>query len=148
MSKLLWRILLILTGGLALWRGGDAALAYWDYSRYQVETPVKITAFEIIPKKSQFALKGIYTYNYGGKSFQGSSMLAKPYYLNRASAEMEAQKIQGMEWTVWVDAKKPSASALQKIFPLKSIIYAICLLGIFLYFVYLRFHLLLLSKSM
>lgn len=148
MSKLIWRILLFITGGLALWWCFVASLSYWDYVRYGVETPAIISHFDINAKGSKFALRGYYTYVYDGKNFNGTSYLPKPYYLNRASAEREVEKMKGMHWNIWVDAKEPTASALKKLFPIKDIFYALCLIGVFLYFTYLRFHLTFLSRSM
>ncbi len=63
-------------------------------------------------------------------------------------AESAEKNLKGMDWQVYVDPKNPGYSGLESHFPLREIFYGICLLGVFLYFVYLRVHLELLSKEM
>ncbi|NGX38342.1 MAG: hypothetical protein K1000chlam2_01515 [Chlamydiae bacterium] len=143
----MWTILLFITGCLALWRCSVAGWDLWQYERLGPEVPASVTSWEMLPKGSQYALRATYSYEYGGKSWTGKTQLRKPYYLNRASAEGEIQKMSGMPWVVWVDADHPKCSSLEKHFPLRELFYAVCLLGIFLYFVYLKIHLELLSRA-
>ncbi len=148
MSKPLWNLLLILTGCLALWRGALAGWDLWQYGRLQMEVPAKVVSFSIIPKGSKYALEGAYTYVYQGHEFKRKTLLSGPYHLNKASAEIEIKKMEGMPWSAWVDARKPAFSSLENNFPYRKIFYGVCLIGIFLYFVYLRLHLQLLFRSM
>lgn len=134
MSKALWNFLLILTGGLALWRGAMAGWDLWQYGRLEMDVPVREASFVVVPKGSKYGLEGSYSYVYQGQEFAGKAFLSGPYYLNRSSAEMEIRRMDGMSWVVWIDAKKPTVSSLERNFPYREIFYAICLFGIFLYF--------------
>lgn len=148
MSKPLWKILFLVIGALALWRVISASQGLWEYYRLGPEVAAKVTHWELIPKGSKYALEATFSYDYRGKSYSTRTVFAKPYYLNRGSAEQQIQKMSGMSWTGWVDADHPEYASLEKNFPLKETVYALCLLGILLYFVYIKFHLELLNKSM
>lgn len=147
MSKPLWTLLLFFTGCLALWRGSVAGYDLWQYARLGPEVPAVKVEFEVVPIGSRYVVEGQYLYVYAGKQWAGKTRLSGPAHLNRGSTEIEIQRMEGMDFTVWVDASKPAVSSLEKVFPLKKTFYAICLLGVFLYFLYLRLHLSLLSKS-
>lgn len=146
MSKVIWNFLLILIGGLSLWRGIAAAKELWNYNCLKIEVPASQVFFEIIPYRGKYALEGSYAYEYGKKSFQGNIVLSPPHHLNRNSAEQEIKRMEGMQWNVWVDPIKPSNSSLEKNFPYRNVFYAVCLLGLFLYFVSLRFYLQLFAR--
>ncbi len=148
MSKPLWSVILILTGMVALWRTGIGAWNLIEYNRFGPEVQAEATRYEIISKGSKYALKAYYTYSYGDKTYASSKVLSKPYYLNKAAAEGEIKKMLGMPWAAWVDPKAPGVSTLELAFPLRDCFYAICSLGVFLYFLYLKIHLELLSRSM
>ena len=148
MSKPLWTFLLIVTGALALWRGTAGGLAYLDYQRLSTMVPGQVRNIEVVPKGSKYALLVAYSYGFQGKAYTKKTLLKKPYYLNRSSAESAEKNLKGMSWQVYVDPKNPGYSALESHFPLREIFYGICLLGVFLYFVYLRVHLELLAKEM
>jgi len=147
MSKPLWRILLLITGALALWRGTTAGIALWDYLRLGPQVPLQRVEFQVIPKGSKYRIGACYVYLYQNKEFAGK-MLFSRVYLNERSAELGIEELSARTKAVWIDADAPKVSSLQKKFPLRSVFYAACLLGVFLYFCYLKIHLELLSKSM
>ena len=147
MSKPLWNILLILIGALALWRASVTSWDLWQYNRLGPEVQATVTALELVPKGSKYALRAQYSYSYGGTTYTQTMLLSKPYYFNKSSAEAEIQKMTGMPWIAWVDAKNPSFSSLEMKFPLRNTFYAACLIGILLYFIYLRIHVELLARS-
>lgn len=148
MSKPLWTILLILTGALALWQAGTSAFALYSYGRLGSQAQVKITDWKSIPRGSKYAIQADYVYAYGGKKFTGSTQFGKPFHLNLNAAEERIKKISTTEWTAWIDPDQPAFSSLERHFPLRKTFYALCILGVFLYFVYLKFHLELLERSM
>ncbi|MBS0628666.1 MAG: DUF3592 domain-containing protein [Verrucomicrobia bacterium] len=147
MSTLLWKILFVVVGSLALWRSATASLGLWEYYRLGPEVSAEIIQWELLPKGSKYAIEATFAYDYRGKNYTTRTVLGKPYHLNRGSAEHYIQKMSGMKWTAWVDADRPHYAALEKNFPLKQTVYAICLVGILLYFIYIRFHLELLARS-
>ncbi len=148
MSKPLWRILLFSLAALALWRSVDAGLCLWKYNRLGREVSAEVEGWEAVPKGAKYALEASYSYTCRGKDFIGTTLFSKPYYLNKGAAERAIQRMSGMEWVAWVDSNKPGYSSLERSYPLKKLVYASCVLGIFLYFLYMKFHLELLSRSM
>ena len=148
MSKPYWIILLALTGGLALWVGGSATFSLWRYNQISSEVPAQIAKTEVIPVKSKYALRVTYSYSFGGKKYHRAQILPKPYYLNRNSADRARLARSGMISSAWIDAKSPQISSLERELPLRLLVYGIAVLGVFLYFLYLRVHLELLQRSM
>lgn len=148
MSKPLWTILFIGLALATLWRAVPTVIKLWHYTRLEGEIPAYNVSFEVIPKKAKYALEGSYNYEYSGKAYQAKTLLAPPYHLNRPSAKEEIEKMQGLEWTAWVDPAHPEVSSLEKKFPWRDSFYTVCLLGLLIYFLYLRIHLQLLSRSM
>lgn len=147
MSKGLWNILLIVISIFTLWKVGPTALDLWRYYQLEIEVPADKVDLEVQQKGGRYRLIGHYRFSYGGRQIKGQTVLGGPKHLNLQSAERNKQSLNGMDWRVWVDPKHPSCSSLEKHFPYKNIFYSICLLGITLYFVYLRIHLQLLLKS-
>lgn len=140
MSKLLWIILLILTGAMVLWWGGSAASSLWKYGRLATEAPASATHYEVVPKGSKYALEVRYTYVYQGHTYSGKTLFAKPYYLNHQAATDAKKSLEGMQWTAWVNPHHPEISSIQKIFPFKTTVYAVIVLGIFIYFCFLYWY--------
>lgn len=148
MSKGVWKIFFLVLGALALWRAGTASYALWEYSRLGPEVEAQVFHWELLPKRSKYAIEASFNYEYRGKNYTARTVFGKPYHLNKESAERYIQKMSGMKWSAWVDANQPQHAALEKNFPLKQTVYAACLIGILLYFVYIRFHLELLERRM
>lgn len=146
MSRYLWKILFVVVGALALWRVATASLALWEYNRFGPEVSAQVVHWDLLPKGSKYAIDATFSYEYRGTSYTTRTVLAKPYHLNRGSAERYIQKMSGMKWSAWVDAEKPQHATLEKHFPLKESVYAVCLIVILLYFVYIRFHVELLER--
>jgi len=137
MSKGVWIFLLGLTGVLALWRGSMGGWDFWQYSRLNMDVPVKEISYEVVPKGAKYALVGNCSYVYKGKDFSGRSMLSGPKHLNRASAQLEIKRMEGMDRVVWINAQKPSISSLECDFPFREVLYGFCTIGVFVYFLYL-----------
>ena len=148
MSKPLWIALIVVTGALALWRGTTGGYALWNYMRLSTAVPAHVAQFEVVPKRSKYALGTSYSYGFQGMTYTKKAVLKGPYHLNQKSAERAASQMQGMQWLAYVDPKNPQISALENPFPFREVLYGACLVGIFLYFVYLRFQLELLSRSL
>ena len=140
MSKPLWIALLILSGAGALWWGTSTGIALWHYWQIPTEIPAQATHYEVVPRGSKYALEVSYTYVYQGRTFSGKTLLAKPYHLNRTAAMDAKESMEGMEWTAWVNPQHPEISSIQKNFPFKKTLYAVIVLGIFLYFSFLFWY--------
>lgn len=136
-SFLLW-IAGFLTAGFLI----STSLDIWTYSCLQEKAPAQVYKWKIREKSSsQFALKASYAFDYQGKTYLGKTRFAKPYHLNRLSAERQVNILKQKNWTVWVQPGHPEHSTLERLFPLKKCIYSLMVLGIYLYFAYLRLSL-------
>lgn len=138
MSKPLWIILFILSGLLALWKSVGAGIELFGYMRLSTEVPAQVTEWEIVPKGSKYGLRGHFSYVIRNEQYVAESVLPQPYFLNRGAALKELEALEGMQWSAWVDPRRPDIAELQKIFPFKQVAYAAILLGIFLYFTLLK----------
>ena len=117
----------------------SAATSFAAYSRLKAQTPAQITAWRVVPKgSSAFAIEATYTFEIEGKTFQGKTFFAKPYHLNLSSAERQIKLFSERNWSVWYSPKNPKVSALERVFPMKKIVYAIVVLGVCGYFGALR----------
>lgn len=141
-------VLFIVLTILTLWKGIPTGIQLWQYSRLEGEVPVQNISFEAIPKKGKYALEGTYAFDFQGKTYQGKTLLAPPYHLNHPSAKQEIERMRGLKWMAWINPTHPSVSSLEKNFPLRGAFYTGCLLCLMIYFLYLRIHLQLLSRSM
>jgi hypothetical protein len=117
----------------------SAALDLWGYLRLEKKSIATVDKWRIIEKSSsQFALRASYTFNVQGKTYQGKTILSKPYHLNRISAEKQVKIYTAQQWPVWYQPSHPKNSSIEHIFPFKKCFYSFMLLGIFFYFIYLR----------
>jgi hypothetical protein len=108
------------------------------YFSLKEEAKAHIKQWEIEEIKNRFALKADYTFDSQGKSWQGSSTLLPPHYLNEMAA-LEALKGRAKEsWTVWHNPKNPQVSALEKSFPTGLLIRSLICYGVLVYFVLLK----------
>lgn len=148
MSKPLWALLLFCTAALALWRGAVGGLAFWNYQRLGTCVPGHVEKIEVRSKGSKYALEASYSYKFREKTYEKKMVLPKPFHLNRVSAEKAATRLAGMQWQVYLDSSAPHLSSLDPQFPLKAVLYGLCSVGVFLYFLYLSIHLELLSKAL
>jgi len=140
MSKALWTILLIVSGALALWRGTEGVIDLYGYLRLGEEVEAEVTHWEMVPKGSKTALEATYSYEYQGKTYEGKTLLSKPYYLNKKAANEAIESGKGMAWIASIDATKPQVSSIDNRFPFTSVFYGVCLVGIFLYFLFLKLY--------
>lgn len=102
-----------------------------------MDVPANQVVYEVIPKGSKYTLVGNYSYAYKGQEFSGRAVLSGPKHLNRVSAELEIKRMEGMDRTVWLNTRNPSISSLESDFPFREVLYGLCTIGVFVYFLYL-----------
>ncbi len=83
-------------------------------------------------------LKLIFPFENQGYTYQGKTTFSKPYHLNRLSAEKQIKIYTTRQWPVWYQESHPEQSTIERTFPFKKCLYSLMVLGVFLYFVYLR----------
>lgn len=137
MSKPLSILILVIAGALTLWRSSQALIGLWDYLRLDAQATAQIKSWQSQQISStQFAPSASYSYEWEGEERNGSSHLPPPYYPNRFAAEEVSAHEKLGNRLIWIDSSHPSYTALERRFPVKSSIYAVCSLAIFLYFLY------------
>ncbi len=134
-SSLLLSVAGLITAGFLV----SASLDLWAHMRLEKKTIAKVDKWKIIEKgASKFALKAHYTFEVQGKTHHGKTIFSKPYHLNRISAEKQIKIYTARQWPVWYQHSHPQHSSIEHLFPVKKCLYGLMVLGVFLYFVYLR----------
>lgn len=130
-----WRVLVILAAGVALWFCVIAGYQLYHYLRLGSCAEAKVVAWNVKElDSSRFAIESIFEFQVDGVPYQGKSLLTSPIYLNPFAAD-EAIKLRDKEALfVWYQASNPLISSLSKEFPLKSFLHALLTLGVLLYF--------------
>ena len=139
MSKFIWTIFLVIIGGISLWYLSSALILFWKYERLDKVVAAEVDEWKIEPVGSQYAIEAHYHFEFEGKRYLGETRFTRPYFLNLQTAEEQVNRNKAIAWKVWVDSNKPAFSYLEKIFPFKKVIYAFVCLGLFFYFLYLRY---------
>lgn len=133
------RVLLLLVIGAAfLWFGGKAIFELWGYSYLQKYTPATVLEWKTEERGARSFITLRYSFELGGRVYEGETCFKEPAFLNTLSAESEMKKWESYSWAAWYDPNKPERSSLQKLFPYKSCIYALIVLGVFGYFLFLN----------
>lgn len=135
MSKI-GKLILILSGAISLWFSGKALHGAWFYSRLSMVVPAQIHRWEV-RKEGRHRLWASYVYEVQGKLYTGETLFKDPAHLNALAAESDLKKWKEESWAAWVDPKVPSRSSLQRLFPWKSLIYALMSWGVSGYFLVL-----------
>jgi hypothetical protein len=119
---------------LFLCLGSIAMREYYLYLRLSVRLEASIDHWKVIKKSSSsYPIQGSYHFEFRGKTYQGASSLKPPYPLNRPSAQKMIANLEHSR-KIWIDPYNPTISSLEKVLPIKKIVYALITLGITLYF--------------
>ncbi len=133
-SLLVWLAGLITAGFLI-----SASLDLWGYFRLEKKSIAKVEKWKVVEKgSSKFAIKAYFSFENQGRVYQGQTTFSKPYHLNRLSAEKQIKIYTAQQWPVWYQTKHPEHCSIDRVFPFKKCLYSLMVLGVFLYFVYLR----------
>ena len=129
---------LFISGAIAAYFCTVALLQLWTYHALNSQAPATILAWQTLPRSSAFAIEASYTFEAQGRTLTGQTIFSKPYHLNTFSAQQQIKKFTERQWVVWYEAKSPAHSSLERVFPLKKVVYAVMALGVFVYFVAVR----------
>ncbi len=130
-------LLLVIAGAAFLWFGGKAIFELWGYSCLQKHTSATILEWKIEEKGGKSFITLHYSFELGERKYEGETRFKEPIFLNTLSAESEMKRWQSYTWAAWYDRDRPDRSSLQKLFPYKSSVYALIVLGVFGYFLLL-----------
>jgi hypothetical protein len=129
-----WGILLLIIVLCALWFIVKAGMGIYRYTQLTMQVPVVIERWEIKEIKSdQFEVRAYYSFKYQGREYQGSGRIGDLYPNPWAASHAKEQFYRG-SWRAWFNPKHPDHSLLEKKFPLKRMLSAVILVGLFIYF--------------
>lgn len=135
-------LLTLLSGGIALYFLVIALFHLGGYFSLEARAPATVQQWSVIKKSSSaFAIEAVYTFEAQGKTVTGQTIFSKPHHLNHPSAERHIEIFSTRPWSVWYSPQDPMHSSLEKTFPTKKLVYALMALGVFGYFLYVRFSL-------
>jgi Protein of unknown function (DUF3592) len=138
LSKRFWTIFLTVLGLVALWYGSVMLYRVFEWNRLRAQPVLTKVLWTVQEQSSErFVLKADYSFEVDGKVYSGTHLFKDSPYRNAWGAEHALIAYQNQSWHAWFDPSNPTHSSLEKRFPLKDCVYAITLLGIFLYFLFL-----------
>lgn len=131
--------LLVVTALVSVFFLGKASIGIWGFFSLDGKSKALIEGFKIEEKDSSaYALLVSYHFFVGKERVEGQVELVKPYFLNRESAEKAIKKLSSQEWEVFFSTGKVQKNSLQRVFPFLPCIHAFLVLGILVYFIFLR----------
>ena len=132
-------ILLIVSGGIAIWFFGAAATKVWKFTRYDAHVPATVLKWEIRDLPSaRFAVVAEYHFETHQAPYEGQTVFEYPQFLNRYAAENYLKQLRVKDWKAWYRKANPSLSSLEKEFPQKECLQALLTVGVFAYFYFAR----------
>ena len=134
------RALLIFAAAPFLWFGGKGLASWLGYARLTEYAPASVQSWEVKEKGSKYLLVARYTFEVQGKTYEGTCQFREPIFLNRLSAEQERDAWGNRPWFVWYSPSSPQFSSLQKLFPYKSLSYALVSFCVLMFFIYRLFR--------
>lgn len=135
----LWLVLLIISGGIALWFSGVVSVELWKFLRLNAHTQATISNWDVRDlSSSRFAIEANYRYEINGVVYSGKTIFEKPQFLNRFAAENHVKQLEAKRWHTWYRESNPTLSSLEREFPQKKCLQALLTLGVFVYFYFVR----------
>ena len=134
MRRIIWIVFLLIIALLALWFIVKTGRSVFSYFQLTAQLPVTVEKWTIKEIKSdRFAVMAHYSFEYQGKNYQGSGQVGG-LYPNPWAATRAEQQFSSTQQHVWFSPKHPDHSVLEKKFPLKKVLSAAMLIGLFIYF--------------
>lgn len=140
-SNKIWLIFLAAATLAAGWFSWSAIAKVTRYYSLQQKAEISDAAWRIAKRDEEnYRVEADFSFEYGGNTYRGSELFEKPLYPNPWAAEYAMKKLESETKEAWFNPRNPRFSSLERKFPLKTVIYAITLLGLWLYFVWLGFY--------
>ncbi len=135
----LWAAMLMISGGIALWFSGIAAVDLWKYARLNELTSAEVLSWNVIAlSSSRFAVEVDYQYQVNETLYDGKTLFKSPQFLNRFAAENYVKMLESKRWNTWYRESCPTISSLERGFPQKQCLQALLTVGVFAYFYFAR----------
>ena len=134
-----WAVLVVLTALVSVWFFGVATHKLWRYFSLNAQTKAEVYEWVVVEESSsKFVVASAYRFQVKERGYKGKTYFADPYYLNAESAENSIKRMGKKEWDVWYNSKDPTDNSLQKMVPFKVCIQFILVLGVGIYFFFLK----------
>ena len=135
----LWVILLILSGGVAVWFSGVAIGSLLIFFQYSQTQSAHITSFAVTPQPfSRFAITAAYHYTVGGVEYTQEDVLSSCQFLSHFAAEHYIPFLYQKKWVAFYKKGHPQASCLENPFPSKDCVHALITIAVFVYFYFAK----------
>ena len=128
------KIALIILALPTFWFVGKGGYELFCFMKRDQVTEAQVNHWEIKEINALFVPVAISVYEVNGVSYQTTTSLKTLSALNRPAAEEDLANYRTQKWQVWYDSKHPEDGSLEHLFPLKSILYGLITLGLFVYF--------------
>ena len=140
-SKNFFMVLMILVTGVGLWMGGKFLYSIHNYFLLSQSTPAIVSEWKVEElKPGKYTIQASFEFQVGETVLYQQFRFPKPVCQNQYLAEAFINNWEEESWQVWYSPKNPQVASLQKSIPIKSGIYFVLCLGVFLYFSWLRVY--------
>lgn len=140
-TNILWRAFLIVIFAITLFYSGSALYRYYVYKSLSAVTVPKVLEWNIVKEMdARYILETAYQFVVAGKEYQGTAVWHDEIFVNEYGAQEAIEESNGKRWEVYYNPSDPEESSLQRKLPAKEGLYAMFLLGLFLYFLWLGYY--------
>lgn len=141
MREKIWNIFLILLAAVAI--SYTSPLAYRLYLFFRMSQSVSPHEISWNVKKlsdEKYVPEAQYSFTYNNEHYNGQFPFEEISYRNQWAAQKAMEDLKKQHQTIWFSSSSPHFSVLEKKIPLKQSIYSFTLIGIFVYFLFLRYY--------
>lgn len=136
---------LVLLAGLlligALWLSYGAITSLYLYMSHVEQTvPIEISWKVLASNEEHYRLQARYRYQVQGEVYPGVALLEATVLKNPWAAQEAQRRAEQQVWTVWYEPAQPAQSRLERIFPIKGIVYSAIAWLLVLYFALLALY--------
>jgi len=141
MRNFFWIIILAMLGIAMLWLGGKSSYRLYQYVWvYRQCAEAKIEAWSVQQRESNYGIYVHYTFSVKGVVCEGEGFVQGCQFPNPWVAKSVMERLQNkhVDLRVWYNPKDCSKNVVEKSFPWKDCVYFMILVGIYVYFIFLR----------
>ncbi|NGX28538.1 MAG: hypothetical protein K940chlam1_00719 [Candidatus Anoxychlamydiales bacterium] len=137
--KISWMVVLFLSGFIFCWFGFKTVNQINYYFVLDQASKAHIDKVKVKDLgKEKFEVLASYYYKVGEEFFFKTETF-KNKFLNYDAAQTFGSKI-SKDISIWYNFKNPKISTMEKIFPIKNLVYSILTLIVFIYFVIMKYY--------
>ena len=104
------------------------------YLSLKEQAPAKISQWELEEMGDRWAVRAVYSIQAQGRSWENSTLFARPRPSNEEIALRELQQMAKQEWKAWYSPASPALSSLERVFPFNLLIRTVIVFFVSVYF--------------